>query len=433
MRDIAVVSIVFIAAVVAIAHPYVGVLAWTWVSVMNPHRLAWGFAVDFPVAYVIAIGTLIGLVVSRDRKRLPVNAPVIVLFLFVLWMCFTSVMAIHPELGWDMFNRVMKIMFMVFIAMIVLHSRKHIDLLVWVLVISLGFYGAKGGLFTVLTGGSFRVWGPPGGFIEGNNEIALALIIAIPLMRYLQLIATQRWIRLGLGAGMVLSALAALGSQSRGALIAIAAMCALLWWRSEHKLVWGVLLGIVGVSFVAFLPETWMARMETISIENADSSIRGRLNAWGMAWNLAVDRPIGGGFEIITPDLFAQYAPDPHAIHAAHSIYFQVLGEHGFPGLVLFLLLWALVWRWAGRMYREGAASVENKWAAHLGGMIQVSLIGYLVGGAFLSLAYFDLPYNLLILVVAARGVLDEAAQKARKSATAVVSTGVAATGQKYA
>ena len=188
MRDVAVLTIVIITAAYALVHPYVGILAWTWVSIMNPHRLGWSFIVDFPVAMIIAVCTALGLLLTRDARRLPISAPVIVLLLFVAWMCVTSVLGIYP-IG-EMFSRVMKIMFMVVVAMAVLNTRANVDQLVWVLVISLGFYGVKGGIFTVLTGGSFRVWGPEGSFIEGNNEVGLAITMTIPLMRYLQLVSS---------------------------------------------------------------------------------------------------------------------------------------------------------------------------------------------------------------------------------------------------
>jgi probable O-glycosylation ligase (exosortase A-associated) len=129
----------------------------------------------------------------------------------------------------------------------------------------------------------------------------------------------------------------------------------------------------------------------------------GRINAWWMAWNLAVDRPLGGGYDIYWPEVFARYAPVPDDVHAAHSIYFQVLGEHGFVGLGLFLLLWIMAWRTAGYLRRTGPMLPATRWTADLGAMTQASLAGYAVGGAFLSLAYFDLPYNLMLLVVLAR------------------------------
>jgi probable O-glycosylation ligase (exosortase A-associated) len=140
--------------------------------------------------------------------------------------------------------------------------------------------------------------------------------------------------------------------------------------------------------------------METIGTYKEDASATGRINAWHMAWNLASDRFFGGGFSVATAQMFAKYAPDPTDIHAAHSIYFMVLGEQGFIGLFLFCLLWLLVWRTAGKLRTKALARPETQWLSPLGAMCQVSLVGYAVGGAFLSLSYYDLPYNVMVLVV---------------------------------
>jgi probable O-glycosylation ligase (exosortase A-associated) len=135
----------------------------------------------------------------------------------------------------------------------------------------------------------------------------------------------------------------------------------------------------------------------------------GRVNAWRMAINLANDRPlVGGGFEIYNERVFSRYAPDPEDLHAAHSIYFQVLGEHGYVGLMLFLLLWFLVWRDASWIIRNSRDHAELRWALDLARMIQVSLVGYAVGGAFQNQAYFDLPYEMLIAVVLTRLLVEK-------------------------
>jgi putative inorganic carbon (HCO3(-)) transporter len=101
--------------------------------------------------------------------------------------------------------------------------------------------------------------------------------------------------------------------------------------------------------------------------------------------------------------LFAQYSPYPDYVHAAHSIYFQILGNHGFVGLAIFLAIWITTWRSAAWLRVNGAAQPETRWCADLGSMCQVSLVGYAVGGTFLSLSYFDLPYDILVAVIATR------------------------------
>jgi probable O-glycosylation ligase (exosortase A-associated) len=251
------------------------------------------------------------------------------------------------------------------------------------------------------------VEGPPGSFIAPNNELGLALTMVVPLMYYLFSISSRRIVRWGLLGAMILTSMSVLGTHSRGALLAIVAMGVFLWLKNSAKLRNGVILVALGAALIAFMPQTWVTRMQTIESYQTDSSAEGRLNAWSMSWHLALDRPIGGGFEVITPELFRRYAPDPTNLHAAHSIYFQVLGEHGFPGLFLFLLLWFLGWRTAGRIKSRTSGHEDLGWATRLALMVQVSLVAYLVGGAFLSLAYFDLPYDLLIILVALRSIVN--------------------------
>jgi len=129
----------------------------------------------------------------------------------------------------------------------------------------------------------------------------------------------------------------------------------------------------------------------------------GRISAWWNAWNLAFHYPLGVGFNAARPELFARFSPYPDDVHAAHSIYFQVLGNHGFVGLALYLALWIAVWRSATWLRKHSPKTPEARWCADLGSMCQVSLVGFAVGGAFLSLAYWDLPYNIMMMLVVTR------------------------------
>ncbi len=173
------------------------------------------------------------------------------------------------------------------------------------------------------------------------------------------------------------------------------------------------------------MPEQWSARMDTINTYEEDMSVQGRFNAWAMAFNLAKDRPlVGAGFEIATRENFDRYAPDvTSGRHAAHSIYFQALGEHGFVGLGLYLLLGFLTWRVGVWIIRNTRGLNEYQWAFGIASMIQVSLIGYAVGGAFLSLLYFDVPYYLMIAMVATRSIIEQELEEKAALAIPVKST----------
>lgn len=407
MRTLLLSVILVVLVPLSVAMPWIGVMTWTWVSIMNPHKLTFGFLMDFPVAAVVGGATLIGLVLTRDKRMPPMNAVTWTLAAFIVWMCITSYFAVHPDGIGDMFSKVMKIQIMIFVTMALIYRRRHIDFFVWVVALSLGFYGVKGGIYTLLHGGAGRVYGPPGGFMEGNNELALGLTMCIPMLYYLRTTVRNALVRHGLVIMMILTALSVLGSQSRGAFLAIVAMTIYLWRRSERKLVSGVVLGGLVLGLLAFMPIAWESRMDTIVNYQHDGSALGRINAWHMAFNLAKDRFMGAGFDAAEPDLFARYAPNPRDVHAAHSIYFQVLGEHGFVGLSLFLLLWLLTWRCAGSVYRNARRISGMESTSRLAAMVQVALIGYFVGGAFLSLAYFDLPYDLMVIAVLLRAQVE--------------------------
>ena len=127
-----------------------------------------------------------------------------------------------------------------------------------------------------------------------------------------------------------------------------------------------------------------------------------------MAFNLANDRPTGGGFATATGVVFDRYAPDPSSVLTAHSIYFQALGEQGWLGLILFLSMGAISFRYASQLRKQAAARPETAWLQDLGGMIQVSMVGYAVGGAFLSLAYLDVVYNVMVILLVSRFWLRE-------------------------
>ena len=400
LRDLLILGIMGATFPYVFRHVFIGVLLWTWVGIMNPHKLAFGFMHDAPVAMAVALITFIVLLTTRDRVKFEWSAPMVVLALLVLWMCITTAFAFFPGSSADQLIKVLKIQIMTFIAAAVLYKHVHIRLFIWINVLSLGFYGLKGGLYTIATAGGGRVWGPPGGFIQGNNELALALIMTIPLMYFLRATTPHKWVRHALLITMGLSAISAIGTQSRGALLAISAMAVLLWWRAPNKGANAILLSLVGVLILAMMPASWYERMATIQDYQDDGSAMGRINAWMTMVNVANDRLLGGGFDVQNPFVFSLYAPDPSNPLTAHSIYFQMLGEHGYIGLGLFLLLWLLAWRRAGGLRKGTRNDPEIGWLHHLGSMIQVSLVGYAVGGAFLSLSYFDLPYNILVMAV---------------------------------
>jgi putative inorganic carbon (HCO3(-)) transporter len=406
MRDAIVFAVIFGLLPFVFKRPMIGIMLFTWVSLMNPHRLTYGAAYNFPFAMVIGLVTLAALFARRDPKRLPITPLTVMLILFMAWMTLTSFAAFEPDRAWTEWNRVMKTLFFVLVSMAALNNEKETKLFAAVVTLSLAFYGFKGGLFTIMSGGSSRVLGPDGTYITDNNDLALALLTTVPLVWYLHLQASQRWLKLALAGLALLTVASVIGSYSRGALLGGGAMLGLLWLKSGNKARTGLALLLLLPLVFVVMPEEWFGRMESINDYKEDSSALGRLNSWNFAFNVAKDNLMGGGFLTFTPKVFALYAPNPTDVHAPHSIYFQVLGEHGFIGLAIFLSILFLGWRTGARIITFCKDKPDLQWARNLAAMCQVSLVGYAVGGAFLSLAYFDLLYDILIIVVLLEKVL---------------------------
>lgn len=418
MRDIFVTAIVFGVLPFIFKRPWIGILLWCWLGYMNPHRQAWGFAYDMPFAFICAVVTITAFAFSKEKKEMIWTRETVLLLIFIGWMLFTTYFAFYSELAWEQWGKVWRIQLMVFLTAMIIKERKHLNWMIWVIALSLGYYGVKGGIFTIIHGGQFRVQGPTGTFFAGNNEMALVLAMLIPLIRYLHLQEPRKWVRMGLASAMVLSGVAAIGSQSRGGLLALAAMGLFLWFKSRHKFVMTIYMVIAVAIMASVMPQEWYDRMNTIKTYEEDTSALGRINAWHTAFNLAKSRVTGGGFETFRAPTFRQYAPEPFRVHDVHSIYFEVMGEHGFIGFGMFILLAVFAWLRANQVIRECKNDPERKWAADLAAMIQVSLVGYGVGGVFLGLAYFDLTYHLMIILVMAAkfsGVLDRVPQDSRQ------------------
>ena len=436
MRDLIVVLIFTYGAVLTLRRPYVGALLWVWIGLMNPHRMGWGFAYSLPFALIAIALVVLSMSFNSKQVRWPGGGPLTVLMLLIVWMGVTTLAAILLEPSLSRYVEVLKVLCVLLVLASVVRTREEIVGFAWVVAASMGFFGLKGGFFTLITGGSFRVWGPPASVVEGNNELAVALVMTIPLLYYLaqqsalsfSLPVVRRvggkWLRRGLYAAMVLSAFAALGSHSRGALLAMIAMASMFWWRSKSKLMIGLALVALAPLLVMFMPSEWFSRMETIQSYQADESAMGRINAWTMAINIANSRITGAGFATDSPIIYHAYAPNPNFVIVAHSIYFQILGEHGYIGLALYLLFWGLTLRTSTRVIKLAKGLPDAEWAVQLASMIKVALIGFAVGGAFLSLAYWDMPfYYMIILVVTERWVKDRLEeQKSRPAGAALPS-----------
>jgi len=404
MRDLILTVLVFSLAIWALSRTSIGIMLWSWLGYMNPHRLCYSYARDMPFSAVVAGVIFISLFITKERKTFHWTPVTIFLIIWVAWMCLTTAFAIFPDEALKELIRSLKIQLMMFVTLAIMNDRKKLDMLIWVIALSIGFYGLKGGLFAVLTGFSNRIWGPEDSFIAGNNEIALALVMIIPLFRYLQLYAKNKYLRWGMGIGILLLCFAVLASYSRGAWLAGGMMGLFFIINSKQRM--RILLALLIVAPIIFsvLPQKWFERFGMIESYQSDASALGRINSWYFAFNFSKDHPVmGGGYGTFNPSLFYSYAPEPENFHDAHSIFFEVLAEQGYVGLLIFITIGVLTFKSIRWIVVNTRGSPELDWCRDLALMIFASMVGYVTGGLFVGLAYFDLPYHLIVIIVILR------------------------------
>ena len=441
MRDVIVLIIILGSAPICFFSPYYGLLVWTWISYFNPHRFAWGVAYGFPVAEVVAVPTLAGLIFASDTNRKIFKRETFLLL--GLWMWFlitflvskqTPLFADHVIAGQNELERVSKILLMTMVTMILVTSIKRLKYLALVIGMSFGALGIKGAIFGIRTGGEGRVWGPPSSFVSDNNDLALAINMTLPILFFLARDEKNRLLRFTLWLSFVAGITSVILTYSRGGLLGLAVVLAIIAIKARRKLLATVFLTASVLVLFTYAPEKWVNRMQEFIGGNLDASAQGRINAWHFSINLASDYPLtGGGFGTFTPELFHRYAPNPLDFHGPHSIYFQMLAEQGFIGLTLFLTLLASTVYSLRRMRRRARDLPAAKELGPYTHAFEVGLYAFLVSGAFLGRAYFDLWFQfvaccVVLKILYEKARLQEAEEQHREEASVDLEEPVAAT-----
>ncbi|HZL60622.1 MAG TPA: putative O-glycosylation ligase, exosortase A system-associated [Stellaceae bacterium] len=406
MRSLVLAMLIFGLLPTAFFSPFVSVLLWSYISFGSAQRLTWGMAENIPFALIVGIAGLAGWMLC-ERRRLPMDRTTVLMLAYVAMITIATYFALVPDAAWPKWLITVKAFVFVFVTAAMLTNRVRIHALIWIMVIAVGYYGIKGGIFTLLTGGNFRIYGPAATVIGDNNHIAAALVVIMPLMNYLGRQSKNELLRIGSRIAMALCLLSVLASYSRGSFLALIAMLPFLLQHSKHKVVVAVVITVMLAFSISFMPAQWVERIQTISTYQQDASAEGRIEMWKAATRIAVARPlVGGGFMApYTQDVMDEYSPGTKA-RAVHSIWFENLGENGFIALALWIAIAVTALQNCRYIIRRTKGNLQLKWANDLGHMSLVAIVGYLVGGSFLSLSYWDFYFTLAVILAATRRIV---------------------------
>ncbi|MBK1668945.1 putative O-glycosylation ligase, exosortase A system-associated [Rhodovibrio sodomensis] len=414
IRDLLIAGFFAVGVVATLRRPYIGLCVWMIFTYLAPHHFTWGFAYTFSWVMIIAVVTM-GSMVLNNAVRMP--QPLTSTYLLgalVLWAGVTTAAAFDPQAALTAYIDALKIVTLGIVTMLLVDDTFKFRVVVSVLAGSILFFGVKGGLFVLATGGNYMVFGPPEHFMGANNGLAIALLMAMPLAWFLGTEAQNRWVRWGWFASIPFTILSILSTYSRGAVLALG--CTAIYWAiasGRKKLGFGI-LALFPAALFLFMPDQLIERMETIENYQQDPSAMSRIEMWKFGFEIAKSHPFGGGFEVFPMyHLYDEYGVNMEYFESgktAHSIYFEMLGQHGFVGLALFLAMGVSLFMACSRIRRRYASVTAQNFAA----AAQISLVGYAVGGAFVNKAfYWPITFQLLGLVAAAATIFAHAGASA--------------------
>jgi putative inorganic carbon (HCO3(-)) transporter len=424
MRDLALL-LGFVAILAPVfRYPHIGALVWCWTALIVPNNFVYGYMLNIPFNKITAVLTLLVWVLSREPKKLPRSLTLVLLAAFgVLGTVseFTGIAA--GPVGMAEWEKFIKILVFSLVIAGLITTKARIDALLYAIFLSLGFHGILEGAKFLVSGGQHNVWGPAGSILGDNNHFALGMVALLPIVLYLYKQSSSRWLKLVFIGSSLLVMAAIMGTFSRGGLIGIAGVGVYALFKSGKRVRYALAIIPLLASAALFAPDRWSNRMDTIATASQDDSFMGRVIAWKQSTLIAMDHPVfGGGFHAVQNfEVWTHYArsfdklnviptppPDPYGPHAAHSIYFQVLGDLGFVGLMLFLAILVSSWRNASAVIRQARERPQWRWAGDLASSLQYSLIAYIVSGSALSMAYFDYMYMIFALLAVMRHMVSQ-------------------------
>ena len=433
MRDLVLLSLLPFMLYFMARRPFIGAGMWIWTALFYPNAWVYGIAGNIRYNLLFTAVAILSYLSMKNKPRAVFGTLGAMVLLFFFWTTISTMFTLAPpERAWDIWSRFAKVITLFVFVLLVLEKKLHVDFFLWCVVLSVGFYGDLEALKYLASGGGHKISGMGGHALADRNELSIAFVMTLPICYYLlgQYGQRSRIIWLALLGTMVLLVAAVIGTQSRGGFIALAGFGAYLFIKTDRKLPVLVLFAALAIGLSFFVSEEWTSRMNTIETADEDNSFMTRVVSWKLSFILAMQNPVfGGGFKSLeTFSVWSELSrhffsyewfytgtalPNTQVARAAHSIYFQVMGEHGFAGLAIFLACLIGAWRKAGKIAGSVKRDGGPEWIRSLATMLQLCVFAYALGGASLSFAYFELVYAIYALLIVLEKRILPAARKA--------------------
>lgn len=446
MLDLAFLGFIGYVLLLGMRRPFLWVLLYVYIDILAPQRIGYSIIASLPVS-LIAFAAAFGGWLLLDRKqgaRFSLRQGLMLaLLLYCFWTTRGAEFPIEAATKWDWVWKAL--LFAIFLPL-TLTTRARIEGLALVLVLAVATIVIGTGMKTVLGGGGYenlKFFVNDNSGIYESSTLATVAIGLIPMIWWFARHGTifrPHWIVTGFAAALTFACLLVpIGTEARTGLLCIAALAVLMLRYTKRRFLFIAGAGVLGLAALPFLPQSYYDRMATIAEPGGDESASTRVAVWEWTLDYVARKPFGGGFDSYRGNRFTYVMPvkevDGNTTsvtysqvvdegRAFHSSIFELLGEQGWPGLMIWLALHAVgLWqmeriqrRWRGR--EEEA----ERWIAPFAAALQMGAIIYLVGATFQGIGYQPVMLMLVGLQIglntyclridSARGLLDRSASR---------------------
>ena len=424
MRDLVLLAFIGAIAVLGLKRPFLWVLLYAYVDIIAPQKLGFSFLADLPnVSLVVAALAIGGWLIADAGKGFSVSGRQLLMLLLLAYAAITTINADMPVDAQEKWDWAWKAVFFAIFLPFALRTKLRIEAYLLTMLLCAAALIISGGLKTVLSGGGYGslvlLVQENSGLYEGStiSTIAIAMVpLVLWFARHGTIFPTDWRVRAFCYALAFACLLIPIGTQTRTGLLCIGALFALMLRDSKRRFLYLGAAGFLALAAVPFLPQSYTSRMTTIQDYQADQSAGTRLAVWGWTLDYVKGRPFGGGFEayrqnrIMVSTVTEQGSGSLQSISSStvqdggrawHSAYFEMLGEQGFPGLALWLLIHAIGLIRMERLRRRYRKDEERPWIAPLATALQHFQLVYLVGALFVAVAFQPFVWMILGVQVA--------------------------------
>jgi probable O-glycosylation ligase (exosortase A-associated) len=423
MRDLAFVGFLLALIALGLKRPFLLVCAYAYIDIVSPQRLSYYLLNAVPVSMIVAALAIGGWALADDKRGLKFTGRQAMMLVLLLYAGGTTFYADFHTDALGKWEWVWKSMIWAIFLPFTLRTKLRIEAYLLFMTLSAAAIIIVGGIKTAVSGGGYGALNlmvdNNSGLYEGStiSTVAIALVPVILWLTRFGSVFPSDW-RVKLFAYNLIFAclLIPVGTAARTGLVCIGALGILMLRDAKNRFAYMALVAAGLAIAVPMLPETFTDRMETIQGYQADKSASTRLAVWNWTWEYAQENPLGGGFEAykqnrLRMDLVStatagsvqsvSTAVVEDKARAYHSSYFEMLGEQGFPGLALFLLIHATgLFRMEVLRRRYRNPGEGEAWISPLATALQNAQLIYLVGALFVGIAFQPFVYMLLAVQI---------------------------------